>query len=175
MAGINIEADEKMIAEYRRHWYVLATESGLIALLALLPFMMLTTLSITGLPDRLLFLILFLSTGWLVILWSLFFVVWTNYYLDVWILTDRKIIDVEQYSLFSRDVSEFRLDRVQNITVEVKGVVATLLKFGTLHVETAGTKKEFVFKNVPNPYSVRDEIMDWHGKVMTNFGIVKDG
>ena len=175
MAGINIEADEKMIAEYRRHWYVLATESGLIALLALLPFMMLTTLSITGSPDRLLFLILFLSTGWLVILWSLFFVVWINYYLDVWILTDRKIIDVEQYSLFSRDVSEFRLDRVQNITVEVKGVVATLLKFGTLHVETAGAKKEFVLKNVPNPYSVRDEIMDWHGKVMTNFGIVKDG
>jgi uncharacterized membrane protein YdbT with pleckstrin-like domain len=175
MAGINIEADEKVIAEYRRHWYVLATESGLVVLLALLPFMVLATLSMTGSPDKSLFLILFLSTGWLAILWSLFFVIWTNYYLDAWILTDRKVIAIEQYSLFNRNVSEFRLDRIQSITVEVRGIIATLLKFGTLHIETAGTEEEFMIKNVPNPYNVRDKIMDWHSKVMINFGIVKDG
>ncbi|MBU2101529.1 PH domain-containing protein [Patescibacteria group bacterium] len=175
MAGVSIDAGEKVIAEYRRHWYVLVTESGIIAFLAFLPFIALVALTATGYSERLLFFVLFVSMGWLTILWSLFFIIWTNYYLDVWILTDRKIIDIEQYTLFSREVSEFRLDRVQDVTVEVKGIVATMLRFGTLHVETAGAVREFVIKNVPNPYDVRDEIMDWHDKAMKTLSLQKDG
>ncbi|PIR97869.1 MAG: hypothetical protein COT89_02245 [Candidatus Colwellbacteria bacterium CG10_big_fil_rev_8_21_14_0_10_42_22] len=166
MAGVNIDAGEKVLAEFRRHWYVLATESAAIAAMALLPFGALTALTAVNYSERIFFLILFMSMAWLTILWSLFFIIWTNYYLDVWILTDKKIIDIEQYTLFSRDVSEFRLDRIQDITVEVKGIVATFLKFGTLHVQTAGTHHEFMIKNVPNPYQVRDMIMDWHSRAM---------
>ena len=95
--------------------------------------------------------------------------------MDVWILTDRKIIDIEQLSLFSREVSEFRLDRVQDITVEVRGIISTMLKFGTLHVQTAGATREFVIKNIPDPYKVRDIIMDWHGVAMKTLSARKDG
>ncbi len=155
-----------MIFEVRRHWYVLARESSAIILMALIPLFLLGGFSYFGLSEDFILPILALSSGWLAILWSLFFVVWTNYYLDVWIITDQRIVDIEQFSLFSRDVSEFRMDRVQDLTVEVKGIIPTLMGFGDLHVETAGTQHQFHIREIPNPYEVKDRIIRIHDQAV---------
>ena len=83
----------------------------------------------------------------------------TDFFLDTWIVTDHRIIDIEQIGLFNRDVSETRLDKVQDVTVKVEGKLATFADFGTVIIQTAGTEQEFQFQQVPDPVFVKDSIL----------------
>jgi len=161
-----LKAGEKILFEVRRHWFVVVSESTFVLLLALIPFFALSASSTVHLSSELFYIILFLCAGWLLILWSVFFIIWTNYYLDVWIVTDQRIIDIEQLNLFNRVVSEFRLDRVQDITIKVNGLIATLLGFGDIHVQTAGEMEKFLIKNAPKPYEVKDRIIKEHDRAI---------
>ena len=157
---IEIQPGEKVILEVRRHWFVLFLESLLLLVLFVAPILALGFFSLVGvsLSLKIWAVYLFVLAAWLLIIWILFFVVWTNYYLDVWLITDRRIIDVEQYRLFSREISEFRLDRIQDITIEIRGLIPTFLHFGDIHVQTAGQSRLFILKNVPHPDKVKDVI-----------------
>ena len=161
-----LKENEKVLFEIRRHWYVLAIESSFVILLALIPIMVIASADYFGFSEQTLSLVFFLSVAWILILWSIFFIIWTNYYLDVWVITDQRIIDVEQFSLFSRNVSEFRLDRIQDITVDVKGFLPTMLKFGDIHVQTAGMGNEFHIMQAPEPYKVKDMIVREHDRAV---------
>jgi len=165
---IHLADDEKVLLEVRRHWYVLLAESFMVAILFLLPwavFFGIETLSVDISTEEgsLLF---FSGVLWLFVTWMIFIIVWTNYYLDVWIVTDRRIIDIEQFGLFRRDMSEFRLDRIQDVTIEVKGILPTLLHFGDIHVQTAGEGKEFIIRSIPNPYKFRDALVKEHDRAV---------
>jgi uncharacterized membrane protein YdbT with pleckstrin-like domain len=81
------------------------------------------------------------------------------YVLDVWIVTDKRIIDSTQHGFFSRSVSELHLSRVQDISVKVDGLFQSLLKFGDLVIQTAGTENKFDFRQIPNPNEVKNQIM----------------
>ena len=98
-------------------------------------------------------------------LWELFFILlfytaFLNYYLDVWVVTDERILDINQEGVFSRSVSELELHRIQDVHAEIKGVFATLFNFGLIEVQTAGTKEKFVFDHLPNPQAVARHILE---------------
>lgn len=92
-------------------------------------------------------------------LWSFIFVVFIDYYLDVWIVTDCRIVNIEQKGLFRREISELRLDNVQDLTTEITGMIPTFFDFGDLYVQTAGKRERFLFKSIPHPERVRDVIL----------------
>jgi membrane protein YdbS with pleckstrin-like domain len=92
-------------------------------------------------------------------IWVFFFFSFIDYYLDVWIITNERIIDIQQEGFFSRTISEHKLFRIQDVTSEVHGMMATLLRFGDVHVQTAGTVQRFNFKDIPGPNRVRDMII----------------
>jgi uncharacterized membrane protein YdbT with pleckstrin-like domain len=154
---IEFRENEHIIFEIRKHWFVIATKLTTLTLLAFLPLLIpqildVANINITfGEMENFWSLYVFLYALLLLILWIFGFVFWTNYYLDVWIVTNQKILDIEQVGLFSREVSILHLERIQDITTEVKGLVNTLVKFGDLHVQTAGQQREFLINNVPNP------------------------
>ena len=83
---------------------------------------------------------------------------WVDYYLDIWIVTTHRIINIEQKGLFRRFIAEHDLDVVQDISVEEQGMLETFLGFGDIHVQTAGATQYFVFKEVPNPFEIGEEI-----------------
>ncbi|MEK7464805.1 MAG: PH domain-containing protein [Patescibacteria group bacterium] len=85
---------------------------------------------------------------------------WTKYYLDTWIITDQRLIDIEQHGLFHREISEFPLERVQNVTIEIPGFIATVLKFGNLKIQTA-SHGEFTITEVPNCYHAKELILKY--------------
>ena len=72
-----------------------------------------------------------------------------DYYLDTWIVTNQRIINIEQKGLFARIISEKDLGKMQDITSEVEGFWATLLDYGDVHIQTAGEQERFVFRQVP--------------------------
>ncbi len=110
-------------------------------------------------------LFFFLQNTFLIFTWMLFFLIWIDYYFDVWIVTNERIVNIEQKGLFSREVSELELENIQDITVDVLGIIPTFLNYGELFVQTAAEKERFVFHNVPDPYTIKDSIMNLQKKV----------
>jgi hypothetical protein len=88
------------------------------------------------------------------------FQIFLEYWLDVFIVTDRRILDIDQHGLFGRTVSELRLYRAQDVTAEVKGVLHSLLDYGNVYVQTAGEIERFRFEDVPHPNHVAKLILE---------------
>jgi uncharacterized membrane protein YdbT with pleckstrin-like domain len=84
---------------------------------------------------------------------------WTSYYLDLWILTDRRIIVIDQLGYFNRKVSNFRLERLQDINVSIAGLIPTLLNYGTIRAQTASaSENNFISYNLPDPRGLQSQI-----------------
>ena len=167
---ITLEPSEEIHRIVRKHWFILAIEVAVPILLALF-IIILIQVGMLGVvinsatsdlftPGQLTALNGFLSSFILLVAWIIVFVIWTNYYLDYWIITNHRILDVEQLGLFRREASSFRLDRIQDITAEVHGIMATLLHFGTIHVETAGEDRRFEMRGVPRPEELKQYIFE---------------
>lgn len=77
-----------------------------------------------------------------------------SWYFNVNIITDERIIDIDFYSLIYKEVSETKIENIQDVTYKMGGVVRALFNFGTVYVQTAGEKPEFEFEDVPNPSQV---------------------
>ena len=92
----------------------------------------------------------------LIIIYTLY--VWFLYNNNLAILTNQRLIIIEQKNLFTRQISESELDKIQNLTVEVKGMMKTLLNFGNIKITTAGVALELSIRNIENPYKVQQQI-----------------
>ena len=51
------------------------------------------------------------------------------------------------------------MERIQDITIDIHGIIPTLLDFGDIHVQTAGDSQEFVMKGAPNPRRLKELIL----------------
>ncbi len=92
-------------------------------------------------------------------LWLAAFITWINFYLDVWIITDSRVINIEQVALFSRHISELKHNKIQDVTSEVKGIFPTLFNYGDVYIQTAGSKARFIFWQISKPNYTRNIIV----------------
>ena len=161
---IQLEADEKILIRVRKHWFLILVQMLLIVLSALLPFFLYAMFVGTYTPETeegtlLGNALVTLYAGWLLIMWMAIFSVWTNYYLDVWTVTNKRLIAVDQKGFFFRTTASFRLERLQDIIVSVDGIVATLLDYGSLEIQTAGDDKNFKAYGLPSPGDIKSTIL----------------
>jgi len=161
---IEIDKTEKILRLVRKHWFVLLGDIIVLVVFIALPVIFLvgwnalnisSFISYSGSP---LYVAGFFLFAWLFLVWIVGWHMWTDYYLDVFIITDKRIFDITQYGLFRRTSSSFRLDRIQNITVEMSGIIQTLLDFGTIRLETAGEREDFVAHFIARPYELKKTI-----------------
>lgn len=91
-----------------------------------------------------------------------FFVVYITitYLLDHLVVTNERIIFVNWRSFFRRDESEMDLKDIQDIRTHEKGILSKLriFDYGTVEVETASSSTTIVFKDAPDPESIREYI-----------------
>jgi hypothetical protein len=87
---------------------------------------------------------------------------WLTWYFDSIIITDKRIICLDQKSLFNRVVSEVGIASVQDVTYEVNGFFASAFNFGILRISSA--PKVLEIKGVPNPKSLQELIFDLRQK-----------
>ncbi len=104
-----------------------------------------------------------------------FYTAFLDYYLDLWVVTEERILDIDQEGVFMRKVSELALHNIQDVHVEVKGVFATLFNFGTIEVQTAGAEQKFSFEGIPDPQKISRQILElahedakWHDAIAGN-------
>jgi uncharacterized membrane protein YdbT with pleckstrin-like domain len=152
--------NERTVLFLRRHWLVLVKKIFAYAILGFLPiffyFFIRENFSTDYFSGPNIYpLVILAASSYYLLVWLLFFYSFVDYYLDVWIVTNQRIINIEQQGLFSRVVSEQRLNRIQDITSEVRGFWATILHFGDVYIQTASETPRFIFKQVPDPYNIR--------------------
>jgi energy-coupling factor transporter transmembrane protein EcfT len=168
---LNLDPGETIILEVRRHWIVFISRIVFFLVLFVAP-PIIYTLTVAFAPATVTIyayayfsMLLFLYSLWLLLLWTGLFIQWTNYYLDVWYITEKRIIDVNQKRIFHREVSNLRFDKIQDISIEVKGIVATFLNFGDLKVQTAAEdSSDFFMVSAARPEEVRKVIFSHHNK-----------
>jgi len=176
---ITLDNDEKIVLEVRRHWFVLLAQSLPLVFLVFFPLIIKIALGVMGLSDIVILsknietLITIITAVWVWFIWVAFFILWTDYYLDILILTNKRIIDIEQKGFFSREISTFRLDRIQDITVDVNGVIPTFFDFGDIHIQTAGEVPEISVKSIPDPHKVREIVSRAQDEAIEKSRVVK--
>ncbi len=163
---IELSDAEQILLFRRRHWLTLILSLipisiGIIVVFAA-PFF------ISAAADSLnisLSLVWFGAMLILQIFWTVSFVIITDYYLDTWIVTNNRLVFIELHSLFRRSVSSIDLGAIQDLTVEVYGILPTFFKYGTIVVHTSGDEQGFRFKDIPQPYAFKDELLRIQARV----------
>ena len=158
---------EKVIMMLRRHWVIIWRYLSMLIVFNLIPilvfgflFLYLGWTLVPGTPLYLMF-VFGISLYYLVI-WLHYFHEFVDYHLDIWIVTDQRIINIEQIGLFNRVISELNILKVQDVTSELKGKVQTMLNYGSVYIQTAGTTQRFQFEQVKDPEEVARIIVRAH-------------
>lgn len=161
---VRMRPEEKTVFFLRRHPVIFVGEMMYVLILAVLPagvMFMLGKMWPTLLEGSMsLPALILLGSAYYLVIWLFFISSFVDYYLDAWVLTTERILNVEQNSLFSRTVSELDLARVQDVTSEISGVLPTILGYGYVYVQTAGEKERFAFEQIPHPHEVRKRILE---------------
>jgi hypothetical protein len=102
----------------------------------------------------------FLGALWALFCWHQLFMRWTDYYYDIWIITNWRIVDMNLEGLFHVNIgSMLDLDHIQEITSTTDGILQNLLGIGTVYIQTAATKhSEFKFEDVGRPAMIENMI-----------------
>lgn len=168
MKEFELEPGEHVVQQARKHWFLFAVGLLPFAILFIIPF---------ALPGLLRFAaplapyasLLDISNPlmraalgvWLLMVWTGAWSAFTRYFLNVWVLTNQRIVDVKQCGYFNREVSSVLLNRVQDVTTDVEGVLPSLLGIGDINVQSAGAVDEFHMNGIPRPEQMRDLILKY--------------
>ncbi|MFH2063082.1 MAG: PH domain-containing protein [bacterium] len=91
--------------------------------------------------------------------WMFLFAHFVDYYLDAWVITSDRILNIEQEGLFNRTVSELDLSNVQDVTSEVRGILAFFFGYGDVYIQTAAERERFIFEQVYGPDEIRKRLL----------------
>lgn len=145
------EQQEKVILLLRQHW---ATQIGwLLAALALI----FLPLALNWVP-----LLDFLTAGyqlmalviWYLLLLAFVYEKFITWVFHVFIITDERIIDINFTNLLHKEVSEAKIDNIEDVTYTQGGVSRAVFDFGDVACQTAAEQRQFVMENVPRPNRV---------------------
>ena len=160
--AFKLEENEYITIFVRRHWFNPVTQT-LMFLFSLLAPIFITSLAY-AFPNyneyfgNLGLLSLIFLTAWIFIVWTAIFIVWTNHFLDVLVVTNLHIIDIEQVGLWNRKISTLQIKNVQDISSKVVGLIPSILKYGDLKIQTAGSINNFIIHNIQRPDLIRQKI-----------------
>lgn len=160
--AFKLEPNEYIVVVGRRHWFKPVLETILVFFSLLIPLFF--TSIFFALPDYsnqignegVLSIIIILS--WFFIIWNIIFIIWTNHFLDVLIITNLHVIDIDQVGLWHREVSTLQLQKIQDISSITEGIIASILNYGKLEIQTAGSLTNFIVKGIQKPDFLRQKM-----------------
>ncbi len=91
-----------------------------------------------------------------VLAFIVFFPSWIAWHYSIFIVTDQRLIQITRKGLFNKTVVDMNLNQIQSMNYQVNGLQATLLKFGTIVVQTY--MGDLVIHEVHHPEHVQKTI-----------------
>jgi len=96
------------------------------------------------------------------------------YWANELILTDENVIQILRRSLFSQDVAQLNLGKIQDVSVKQRGFWQFGLKYGTIIIETAGEVASYKFTYAPQPNQLAAQIIKAHDDYLEKYGLQKE-
>ncbi len=89
-----------------------------------------------------------------------FFENFLSWYFNSYIITSKRVVDIDFYGLTHRRFSEAPLRNIEDVTNNISGFAQIAFHFGDVAIQTAAESREITFENVPNPDRVQDTLSD---------------
>lgn len=92
----------------------------------------------------------------MLVLWRFF----RRYAYSLLILTDHRLIDVDQKGLFDRVVTESSFEEITDVSTHTKGFFPNVFRYGAISVLREGSAPDLLFPCVPRPSRVQTILND---------------
>lgn len=149
----NLREWEKVEMVIRRHWIV---------------FVVLCSYVIIGLFINIVLYSMFWFELWVNIFSLIYingfivfmYIEWINHELDMYVITNSRIIWIEQVGFLNREVSQCALNDVQEVNSKTKWFFANMLNYGDLTIQTAWNASNFRMNFVPDSLSMSRKVLN---------------
>jgi len=150
---VPIQPGERVLLLRRRHWVYLWPTILLNVVIALIPTLafiwLLDAIGLEGSVETI-----------IIAIYLLFFLVrlvfiWYRYHHDYWVVTNQRVIDVMRKNPLNMQVSTADLVNIQDMTISRNGLLKTMLDYGDVICQTAGTYADFTIAGVKDPSAVQ--------------------
>jgi len=150
-----LQPDEQIVLLTRRHWvFFVPRFLAFTIAFCLAPAALLALASASLVHGRVLALIALIALLWCLFWLARVLLLWFRYQNDLWMVSDQRIVDLVRPWPWSLRLASADLRNVEDTTVEINGLFATLLDFGDISCQTAGEQQRFTFRGVPHPRAI---------------------
>ncbi len=157
------DEDEKVLYVLRRSTIINIPWLFLTFILISIPWLIGPFLAVTNLIPTEIISPLFafvLKLFWYLFTFGFFFLNFVNWFFNVYIITTKKIVDMDFDGLLYKNISEAPLQNIEDVTSTIKGAFGTIFNVGSVLIQTSAERTEFEFESLENPSRVRDIISD---------------
>lgn len=149
-----LKDDEQLITMVRKYFFVFSAQLILGVVFIIASFFLLYPLFNWGkLGIAIFFVLLFMG------IYIIFKVIYV-YSFNIFIITDQRIIDIDQRGFFDRIVSETTYQKIQDVSFRLKGLSQTILHYGSVVIQTAGNQANIELHGVKDPEKIHQIIVD---------------
>lgn len=143
----NLQSWERIEMVLKRHWIALVYIFWYVAFLLFSVILMILFWANIPLiwPIIKIVLVVYISIFLLFI-----YIHWMSYELDLYIITTKRIIWIEEVSFLNRHLSECSIDKVQEVNAKTTWVLSNLLNFWEITIHTASEVSDFQMYLVPD-------------------------
>lgn len=144
----------------RQHLVVMVPSVLLIGVLVILPLLAWPMLIGTNalpftIPAN---YIIVLTFFWYVVAMGFALASFMRWFFNIYLVSNKRIVDIDFVHMLYKMFSATYLSRIEDISYAQSGFLMTMLDYGNVYIQTAGTEKNFEFLNIPHPQSVVDTI-----------------
>jgi membrane protein YdbS with pleckstrin-like domain len=152
-----METEEKVVLFLRKHWITNVPWILILIIMILAPFLVSGLSLFDDVPSNFKFIFMLV---WYLVTTAYFLESFLTWFFNAYIVTDERIIDVDFYNLIYKEVSDASIDKIQDVTYKMGGVIRTLFNYGDVLVQTASEVPNFEFLAVPKPDNVVKVLQD---------------
>jgi len=145
------ESEEKIILLLRKHFITNVSWILITILMIFAPLILRWIPLLEFFPWRFKFMTIIM---WYLMTTAFVFEKFLSWYFNVFIITDERIVDVDFVSLAYKEITETKIDKIQDITFTMGGAVRSLFNYGDVFVQTAGQIPRVEFEDVAKPDKV---------------------
>lgn len=143
--------DEVVLLVARQHWFTNVRWVLISLFMVFVPSLFRFVPTLLNIPAAYIFVgYLF----WFLITFAYAFESFLSWYFNVYIITSKRVIDIDFNNLLTKKYSEATIDAIQDVTSAVIGAIPTVFNYGNVLIQTAAEVNELEFERVANPEKI---------------------
>ena len=152
-----MDSEEKVVLFLRKHWITNIPWMLMTILMFLIPIFTSNLSIFESIPENFMFIFILV---WYLISTAYLLESFLTWFFNVYLITDERIVDIDFFNLIYKEVSDANIDKIQDVTYNMGGVIRTLFNYGDVMVQTASEVPNFEFLAVPKPDQVAKVLQD---------------